>query len=375
MVQVSLKNITKTFGDKKALNNMSLDICDKEFLVLFGPAGAGKTTLLKVIAGLIKPDEGDILFAGKPINHVQPRKRNVSMVFENYALYPHLSVYENIASPLRSKLYKKSDAEIDEAVHNITQTMHINHLLERKPYALSNGQRQRVALGRSLVRNPNIFLLDEPLAHLDAKLRHLMRAELKEIQSQFDTTSLYVTHDYVEALSLGDRIAIMKEGEIIQISDSKTLYYYPNNLYIATLIGEPEINVLPLVFNENRFMLPSLTQDISIDCKQTEKKLLDYHHHEFLAAIRAHDILHEKTKFSENAMEVDITFLEPIGNKTILTVSHQDVEIRLTVDNDISYKIGEKIFISLPPEKMLFFDAQTENFIARSAPKMQKGGN
>ncbi len=373
MVQISLQNITKSYGKTKALDDISFDIYDKEFLVLFGPAGAGKTTLLKVISGLIRPDEGDILFDTVSVKQTEPRKRNVSMVFENYALYPHLSVYENIASPLRSKLYKKSESEIENAVNNITKVMHINHLLERKPYALSNGQRQRVALGRSLVRDPNIFLLDEPLAHLDAKLRHLMRTELKEMQTQFDTTTLYVTHDYLEALSLGDRIAVVKDGQLVQIAQGEELYYRPKNLYVATLIGEPEINVFSMTKDaQNQFILFPFDRNINISCSQTEEKLLEYQNNEFLAAIRAHDIDHSSNKLSENSLKVEVQFLEPIGNKSVLIASYQGKEVRIAVDNNVTYPIGGQIYIDIPTEKMLFFDSKTEEFITRPENKEQK---
>ncbi|MEF9840903.1 MAG: ATP-binding cassette domain-containing protein, partial [Lachnospiraceae bacterium] len=214
MAQIELCNITKKYKDTVALDNISLTIKDNEFFVLFGPAGAGKTTLLKTIAGAEFPQGGLVKIDGKIVNHVESKDRNVSMVFENYALYPNLTVYDNIASPMRSKLYKKDEEYIKEAIGKVTQMMKIGHLLERKPSQLSNGQRQRVALGRCLVRNPNVFLMDEPLAHLDAKLRHFMRGELKEMQTSISSTTIYVTHDYVEAMSLADRIAVVNQGRI-----------------------------------------------------------------------------------------------------------------------------------------------------------------
>jgi multiple sugar transport system ATP-binding protein len=190
MANIDLVNITKSFGKKKALNDISLSVHDKEFFVLFGPAGAGKTTILKTIAGIEMPEKGFIKFDGEIVNLIEPAKRNVSMVFENYALYPHLKVYDNIASPMRSKLYKKDEDTIKQKVMKVASLMKIDHLMERLPAQMSNGQRQRVALGRCLVREPKVFLMDEPLAHLDAKLRHFMRAELKEMQTNFDTTTI-----------------------------------------------------------------------------------------------------------------------------------------------------------------------------------------
>ncbi len=350
-----------TFREKaKPYLIMSLDICDKEFLVLFGPAGAGKTTLLKVIAGLIKPDEGDILFAGKPINHVQPRKRNVSMVFENYALYPHLSVYENIASPLRSKLYKKSDAEIDEAVHNITQTMHINHLLERKPYALSNGQRQRVALGRSLVRNPNIFLLDEPLAHLDAKLRHLMRAELKEIQSQFDTTSLYVTHDQLEAMSLSDRIAVIKDGILQQFDTPMNIFHNPANEFIAAFIGDPPMNIMDATIQKTssgfQFSIQA-EEPIHIPVPAQFYPVI-YDGMKIRLGIRPTEILIDDDLNAESTA-ISVAAYEDLGDEHHLHFRLKEQYLTLITQNPKEFHPGESVKLSFKAKSTLIFDVNT----------------
>ena len=217
MAKIELFNITKKFGNLTALDNINLEVKDKEFFVLFGPAGAGKTTILKTIAGIEFPDRGEVRIDDLNVNNVEPARRNISMVFENYALYPHLSIFDNIASPMRSPIYKKDEETIKKEVLRVASMLKIDSLLDRLPSQVSNGQRQRTALGRCLVRDPNVFLMDEPIAHLDAKLRHFMRAELKEMQSEFDTTTIYVTHDYMEALSLGDRIAIINEGKILQI--------------------------------------------------------------------------------------------------------------------------------------------------------------
>ena len=245
MAKIELIGVTKRFGKTTALNNVNLEVHDKEFFVLFGPAGAGKTTLLNNIAGIQIPEEGMVKIGGKIVNQVDPAERNVAMVFENYALYPHMTVYDNIASPLRSPRDKKDEAAIKEAVNRVAALMRIDMLLERLPSQLSNGQRQRVALGRALVREPNVFLMDEPLAHLDAKLRNHMRGELKEMQTAFATTTIYVTHDFMEAMSLGDRIAIINEGKIVQLGTSDEIYYMPCNEFVAQLMGDPEINLLP----------------------------------------------------------------------------------------------------------------------------------
>jgi multiple sugar transport system ATP-binding protein len=246
MAKIELCGIKKKYGKTEALKNINLVIEDKEFLVLFGPAGAGKTTILKLIAGIELPSEGTVRISDQVVNLTEASERNVAMVFENYALYPHMTVYDNIAFPLRSKRYRQDEDVIKERVESVTRLMKIDALLERLPAQISNGQKQRVALGRSLVRTPNVFLMDEPLAHLDAKMRHFMRAELKEMQGTLNTTTLYVTHDYMEALSLGDRIAILNEGAFEQTGTAMEIYNFPANEFVAKLVGEPEINIFPV---------------------------------------------------------------------------------------------------------------------------------
>ena len=217
MARIRLDHVTKKYGSITALKDVSIDVKDNEFYVIFGPAGAGKTSVLNLIAGISDPEEGDILFDDAYMNYVEPRERDVAMVFENYALYPHKTVYENIASSMRTKKHRQPEEVVDREVKRVAAMMNISELLERKPTQASNGQRQRIALGRALVRNPNVFLMDEPLAHLDAKLRNSMRKELKSMQEAFHTTTIYVTHDYTEAMSLGDRIAVIHEGSICQV--------------------------------------------------------------------------------------------------------------------------------------------------------------
>ena len=244
MARIQLENVTKRFGKVTALDGVSLDIKDKEFFVLFGPAGAGKTTILNCIAGIQLPEEGVVKFDGEVVNLVDAAHRDTAMVFENSALYPQMTVYDNMASPLRSKLYKKDEEFIKKKVHEVAEMMKMENLLERLPSQLSNGQKQRVAMGRALVRSPRVYLMDEPLAHLDAKLRNSMRTELKSIQANFGTTSIYVTHDFMEAMSLGDRIAIVNKGKIVQIGTSDEIYYLPCNEFVAQLMVDPEINIV-----------------------------------------------------------------------------------------------------------------------------------
>ena len=369
MAQIGLQNITKTYKKTTALNDITLEVRDKEFLVLFGPAGAGKTTLLKMVAGLEFPDNGYVLINNKIMNIVPPANRNISMVFENYALYPHKSVYDNIASPLRSRLYKEDEERIKDEVYRVTSLMKIDNLLERLPSQLSNGQRQRVALGRSLVRRPNVFLMDEPLAHLDAKLRHFMRAELKEMQSNFDTTTIYVTHDYLEALSLGDRIAILNNGKIEQIGTGPEVFYTPVNEFVAKLIGEPEINILDglLVGEGDGTDLAFLNIEKPVSLPgDVRKDLLSHGEKNIHLGVRSSDIGFSFEKHSGDGWLEGIVYtLEPIGNKSILTVSVNGHLLRLIAENDLQCEMDTPIFVRIQPEDVLFFDKDTEAFITR----------
>lgn len=368
MAHIELCGITKKFKKTTALDSINLEVKDKEFFVLFGPAGAGKTTILKTIAGVEFPDEGHVKMDGQIVNLVEPAKRNVSMVFENYALYPHITVYDNIASPMRSPLYKKDEAFIKKEVYRVASLMKIDHLMERLPSQLSNGQRQRVALGRALVREPRVFLMDEPLAHLDAKLRHFMRAELKEMQTSFNTTTIYVTHDYLEALSLGDRIAIINHGKIEQLGTGDQLYYTPANEFVAKLMGEPEINIVnaELINQDNALKIRMLKQedlitlekDVTQVLQKSKRKTVDI-------GIRANDISYAFKKESAEHMRARVYSLEPIGNKAILILNINGQQIRTIAPNDLKVEMESDIFIKFNMKNAIFFDDETREFIAR----------
>lgn len=369
MAQIELENITKQFGDVKALNNVNLTVRDNEFFVLFGPAGAGKTTLLKTIAGAEFPEKGLVKIDGAIVNHVESKDRNVSMVFENYALYPNLSVFDNIASPMRSKLYKKDEEYIKTAVDKVTKMMKINHLLERKPSQLSNGQRQRVALGRCLVRTPNVFLMDEPLAHLDAKLRHFMRGELKEMQTSINSTTIYVTHDYMEAMSLADRIAVLNHGEIIQIGTAQEMYYTPCNEFAARLFGEPEINILEgkKYTEKDGVYFKVLDQDVLLyPAEDTVRDLRDTDTEHIHIGMRGNDIKFAFEKPGDEWMEGTVYANEPIGNKVIMTVSIADTKIGITCPNDTVAELDQKVYVKLNMTNAIYFNGDTEEFITRN---------
>jgi multiple sugar transport system ATP-binding protein len=265
MATVTISDLRKSFGKTKAVDGISVDIANGEFFVILGPSGAGKTTTLKSVAGLIDVDGGTVNIGGADVTKVEPYHRNVAMAFESYALYPQKTVSENLASPLKSgRTGKYTESQRTERINQVTTTLGINHLLKRFPRELSNGQRQRVALGRVLVRPADIYLLDEPLSHLDAKLRAAMRAELKQLGAMSNTTTLYVTHDYQEALALGDRIAVMREGRLVQIGTPEDIWRRPADTFVARALGQPEINLLDGVVDDGRIRLGDGSFDVPI---------------------------------------------------------------------------------------------------------------
>ncbi len=370
MAKITLTNISKSFGKIKALDNIDIEVRDKEFFVLFGPAGAGKTTILKTIAGIEFPDAGLVRIDDKVVNLIDPALRNVSMVFENYALYPHMTVYDNIASPMRSPLHRRSEEEITAEVNRVAELMGINQLLQRLPSQLSNGQRQRTALGRCLVRKPTVFLMDEPLAHLDAKLRHLMRTELKSMQQQFDTTTIYVTHDYTEAMSLGDRIAIINEGRIVQIGNADQIYYTPVNEFVASLVGEPEINItdaaltqengktmLGIASGGSNYLFP-IHDDVvkMIGSAAPDSRIR--------VGIRGINISYRFDP-AEGFMPGTAYNLEPIGNKSILTIMMDGKTFQTVASNDLSVTLDSAIYFRPDPDNMLYFSADNGRFLGR----------
>ncbi|KQY09940.1 ABC transporter [Mycobacterium sp. Root135] len=265
MATVSLNGLSKSYGRTEAVRDLSVDIADGEFFVILGPSGAGKTTTLKSIAGLVDVDGGSVTIGGNDVTLVEPYHRNVAMAFESYALYPQKTVSENLASPLKSgRTGKYTDAQQKERIDQVTTTLGINHLLKRFPRELSNGQRQRVALGRVLVRPADVYLLDEPLSHLDAKLRAAMRAELKQLGAMSKTTTVYVTHDYQEALALGDRIAVLREGSLVQIGTPEEIWRSPADTFVARALGQPEINLFDGEVEDGRIRLGGGAFDVPV---------------------------------------------------------------------------------------------------------------
>jgi multiple sugar transport system ATP-binding protein len=267
MASIEMKNIVKKYGDGfPAVNDVSIDVADGEFVILVGPSGCGKSTLLRMIVGLEDITSGDMIIGGKKVNDLAPRQRNLAMVFQNYALYPHLTVYENIAFPLR--LAGEDDKEVDRKVRNAAETLELNEHLQRKPGNLSGGQRQRVAMGRAIVRDADAFLFDEPLSNLDAKLRGQMRSEIARLQKKLGITTVYVTHDQTEAMTLGDRVAVLKRGLLQQLASPRELYTNPGNLFVAGFIGSPPMNFLPATVEGTTVKLPFGTVEIPADKAQ-----------------------------------------------------------------------------------------------------------
>ena len=366
MARIQLEGVTRRYDRATAIDKLDLDVKDNEFFVLFGPAGAGKTTTLKCIAGVEFPQEGLVKIDGKIVNLVEPQDRNVSMVFENYALYPHLSVYDNMAFPLRSKLYKTDEAEIKKAIDSISKLMKIDMLYERKPSQLSNGQRQRVAIGRCLVRHPNVFLMDEPLAHLDAKLKHTMRSELKEMQSAFNTTTIYVTHDYLEAMSLADRIAVLDHGKVLQLGTAREMYYTPGSEFVAKLFGEPEINIVPADYSvANGKGTIRSSCGIAFDVPADVQTALDASGAKaFDVGIRGNDVSFS-FEGGEGWYEGTVYAFEPIGNKTIMTAQLGEEQFRIVAPNDVHAKLDSRIFVKLNTDNVLYFDRDSGKYITR----------
>ncbi len=391
MGAIQINSVGKIYPNgTRALEDVNIEINDGEFVVLVGPSGCGKTTLLRMVAGLEDITEGEISIGNKIVNEVAPKDRDIAMVFQNYALYPHMSVYDNMAFSLKlRKLYKN---EIDEKVKEAAKILEIGELLERKPKALSGGQRQRVAMGRAIVRNPEAFLMDEPLSNLDAKLRVQMRAELGQLHTQLETTTLYVTHDQVEAMTMGDRVAVIRKGELQQIDTPREIYLYPKNIFVAGFIGSPSMNfVYATVKVSSKNITLSFGGDSVKYNADKNKKLKEYDGKEIVLGIRPEafeDLKYANTKEFSEKLNVKVTLLEQLGSdsyihfyKDIKPVQTEAIEEILADEGeDISVlgdetkfiarvspnsivKEGEEITLAIDPSKLHYFDPNSGNAI------------
>jgi len=368
MNKVQLENVTKRYKKVEALKNLSIDCKEKEFLVILGPSGAGKTTTLRTIAGLEEITEGRIFIDGLIVNNLPPSKRDVAMVFENYALYPHKTVFENIAYPLYISDLTK--IEIEKIVKKVASILEIPELLDRYPRQLSGGQKQRVALGRAIVRNPKVFLMDEPIAHLDAKLRANMRGELKHLQIELEGTFIYTTHDYVEAMAMADRIAIINKGILQQFDTPEMIYKHPINIFVADFFGEPSMNFIPclLVLKDGKWFLKHEVFEIilnqSLISKIKEKELYFRGNKKVILGIRPEHIRMKNKKSKINDIKGNIYITEPIGEDLIVDIIIKPHQF-LKVLTNISFEgnIGDTLFIEIELDNIHIFDAQSESSI------------
>ncbi len=333
MAKVKIENVSINFGTTAALSNINFEVKNSEFFILLGPTGAGKTTTLRLISGLERPDSGKILIDGIDVTKVQPAYRDTAFVFQQYSLYPNYSVFDNLAFPLRSPLRKESPEKIKQRVLEIATLLKIENKLNNSATELSGGEMQRVAIGRALVRTPNIFLMDEPLSSLDAKLRGNLRVELKRIQKELGATILYVTHDQIEAMTMADRIGVLREGELIQIGTPSEIYSSPADTYVACRLGSPQINLLP----KDLFDFPEIP---------AETKTL---------GIRPEDVI-----LGSSEMEGTVSGIENLGADTILLLNFNEHEVLAYADPRKTYSYGDVLKVGINPEKALFFDAQDQ---------------
>ncbi len=335
MAKIELKNLSKTYNKKiEALHDINFTIEDGQFFVLLGPSGAGKTTTLRCIAGLEKIDNGSILFNDESVTEDQPASRDVCFVFQQYSLYPHYSVYENLAFPLRSPMRKLPEDEIKTKVENIASMLKISNKLNNKATQLSGGEMQRVAIGRALVREPNLYLMDEPLSSLDAKLRESLRVELKNIQTNLNATILYVTHDQAEATTLADKIGVLKEGHLVQIGTPEEIYENPNSIYVSQRLGSPKINILPGTL-------------LGMDDVPT------------------FGIRPENITIGNGNHSAKIISIENLGSETVVALNFKDQEILVSIQGNYKSSINETINFDINNEKVLKFDQEGKRIYER----------
>ena len=365
MASLSLKGIGKRYPNGfEAVKDFNLEIEDQEFIIFVGPSGCGKSTTLRMIAGLEEITTGDLFIDGKRMNEVEPKDRDIAMVFQNYALYPHMTVFDNMAFGL--KLRKVPKEEIEQKVLEAAKILDLEQLLDRRPKALSGGQRQRVAMGRAIVRNPKVFLMDEPLSNLDAKLRVQMRAEIASLHQRLGATIIYVTNDQTEAMTLGTRIVVLKDGVIQQVDTPKKLYNEPQNLFVAGFIGSPQMNFIDAVCKVHGEKVRLEFGDFSIVLPpQKAKKLIDggYADKTVVMGIRPDDIDDSQIQietYGDTVIEADVTGYELLGSEVLLYYTVAGVNMTARVDARTTAKIGDHIRLALDPEKIHVFDKESE---------------
>lgn len=364
MSSLTLKGIRKVYDkDVVVVKDFNLEIRDKEFLVLVGPSGCGKSTTLRMIAGLEEITEGDLYIGDKRMNDVAPKDRDIAMVFQNYALYPHMNVYDNMAFGLKLRKFKKD--EIKERVDSAAKILGLEELLYRRPKALSGGQRQRVALGRAIVRDANVFLMDEPLSNLDAKLRVQMRAEIQKLHHRLQTTTIYVTHDQTEAMTMATRLVVMKDGIIQQVGEPKEVYDYPNNVFVGGFIGSPAMNFFKGKIEGNHFV----TGDVKLEVpegKLTALRDQGYDKSDIILGVRPEDI-HDEPAAVEGAqgttLDVEVSVAEMMGSEIIIYAQLDEQDFVARVDSRYNITAGETVNLAFNLNKAHFFDVETEERI------------
>lgn len=370
MAKVQLKDICKSYDNGfNAVKNVNIDIEDKEFIVLVGPSGCGKSTTLRMIAGLESITSGELSIDGKIVNDVEPKDRDIAMVFQNYALYPHMTVYDNMSFAL--KLRKMDKAEIDKKVQEAAKILQLENLLDRKPKALSGGQRQRVALGRSIVRNPKVFLMDEPLSNLDAKLRTEMRAQISKLHKDLGATFIYVTHDQVEAMTMGDRIVVMKDGIVQQINQPKVLYDNPANKFVAGFIGSPQMNFIEVDLMEKDGQTVAKVSGKDVEFlvpggKAAYLKEKGYIGKKVTLGVRPEDIHKERVFLDmspESAFDAKVVIRELMGSEIFAYLDFVGNELIAKFDGRNDVSPGDELRLALDMNRVHFFDIETEESI------------
>ena len=369
MASLSLKNVCKVYPNGfVAVKDFNLEIADQEFIIFVGPSGCGKSTTLRMIAGLEEISSGELWIGDKLVNDVEPKDRDIAMVFQNYALYPHMSVYDNMAFGL--KLRKVPKAEIDKSVHEAAKILDIEHLLDRKPKALSGGQRQRVAMGRAIVRSPKVFLMDEPLSNLDAKLRVQMRVEISKLHQRLQTTIIYVTHDQTEAMTLGTRIVVLKDGIIQQVDTPQNLYNTPNNIFVAGFIGSPQMNLIDAeVVGNGSSVTLKLSDTVSIALPADKSKpIIDggYVGKTVVAGIRPEDVKDDEefiTKHSATTFEATVKVYELLGAEVNLHYDIADTTCTAKVNPRTTARPGDVVKFAMDISRLHVFDKETEQII------------
>ena len=365
MASLSLKNICKVYPNGfEAVKDFNLEVEDQEFIIFVGPSGCGKSTTLRMIAGLEEISSGELKIDGKLVNDVEPKDRDIAMVFQNYALYPHMTVFDNMAFGL--KLRKVPKDEIKKKVEEAAKILDLEKLLDRKPKALSGGQRQRVAMGRAIVRNPKVFLMDEPLSNLDAKLRVQMRSEIASLHNRLKATIIYVTHDQTEAMTLGTRIVVLKDGVIMQVDSPQKLYNEPNNLFVAGFIGSPQMNFIDAVCKVEGERVTLNFEKTSVVLPPAKaKKLIDggYNGKTVVMGIRPEDIGDSQIEIEAHkdaVFETDVTGYELLGSEVLLYFNVAGTAMTAKVDSRTTARMGDHITLAIDPEKIHCFDKETE---------------